>query len=159
LKEEKIITAVLTTKMEKMISFRAIALHALPALAAIDETESSSKPAQNKWSEKEILGHLIDSASNNHQRFVRAQLSADLKLPAYEQDAWVKTQDYQNEAWEDLVQPWKSYNAHLLHLVSAIPDTALHNYCFIGSSEPVTLEFLIEDYLRHVKHHLEQILE
>ncbi len=139
--------------------FQSLLDHASPELAAIDETESRSKPAQNKWSKKEILGHLIDSASNNHQRFVRAQLSAELKLPAYEQDAWVKTQEYQNEAWDNLVQLWKSYNAHLLHLVSAIPDTALHNYCFIGSNEPVTLEFLIEDYLRHVKHHLEQILE
>ncbi|MDE3059166.1 MAG: DinB family protein, partial [Bacteroidota bacterium] len=123
------------------------------------ESESSVKPAPDKWSKKEILGHLIDSASNNHQRFVRAQLSAEITLPAYEQDAWVKTQAYCNESWESLVQLWKSYNRHLLHVIVSIPENMLENYCFIGDSEPVTLKSLIEDYVRHVKHHLEQIME
>jgi hypothetical protein len=139
--------------------FQSLLDHAPKELAAVSEADRESKPAPDKWSRKEILGHLIDSASNNHQRFVRAQLSAELKLPAYEQDAWVNIQRYQNESWESLVQFWKSYNFHLLHVISSIPESAIHNYCFIGSNEPVTLEFLVEDYIRHVKHHLEQILE
>jgi hypothetical protein len=128
-------------------------------LARISESESKSKPAPEKWSKKEILGHLIDSAANNHQRFVRAQLSAELRIPGYEQQAWVTTQRYQNESWDNLLQLWKSYNLHLLHLISAIPKHTLGNFCFIGDNEPVTLEFLIQDYVRHLKHHLEQILQ
>jgi DinB superfamily len=128
------------------------------ALAGLSEKESGERPAPGKWSKKEILGHLIDSASNNHQRFVRAQLSAELKLAGYEQEAWVSTQQYQNEPWLELVQLWRSYNLHLLHLVSAIPEAALRNHIFIGEKEPVTLEFLVQDYLRHLKQHLKQIL-
>ncbi len=128
-------------------------------LARISESESESKSAPDKWSKKEILGHLIDSAANNHQRFVRAQLSAELKIPGYEQQVWVTTQRYQNESWDNLRQLWRSYNLHLLHLISAIPQNVLGNLCFIGDNEPVTLEFLIQDYVRHLRHHLEQILK
>lgn len=128
-------------------------------MASFSEEEGSEKPAPDTWSKKEILGHLIDSAANNHQRFVRAQLSAELKLPGYEQSAWVSTQHYQNESWQALLQLWRSYNLHILHIVSAIPESALHNFCFIGENEPVTLEFLIQDYVRHLKHHVQQILE
>ena len=146
--------------MEKDIEdLRTILDKSAAELEAISEAESSEKPSAEKWSKKEILGHLIDSAANNHQRFVRAQLSAELKLLDYEQQAWVTTQRYQNESWESLSELWRSYNRHLLHLVSSIPESALHNYCFIGDNEPVTLEFLVQDYVRHLRHHLEQILE
>ncbi len=146
--------------MKKAVEeFKSIVDQASPEFDIISESDSSDKPAPDKWSKKEILGHLIDSAANNHQRFVRAQLSAELKLPGYEQELWVHTQRYQNESWGNLVQLWKSYNFHLLHLVSSIPETALRNYCFIGDNEPVTLEFLVQDYVKHLKHHVEQILE
>ena len=146
--------------MRKAIEeFTALLAQSSSELAAISEVESSVSSAPDKWTKKEILGHLIDSAANNHQRFVRAQLSAELKLPGYEQKAWVATQRYQTESWENLLALWKSYNLHLLHLVSTIPESALGNFCFIGDNEPVTLEFLVEDYVRHLKHHLEQILE
>jgi hypothetical protein len=145
--------------MRKLIEeFKLLLEESTPELAGMPEIESAERPAPDKWSKKEILGHLIDSAANNHQRFVRAQLSAELKLAGYEQEAWVRTQQYQNESWAGLVQLWKSYNLHLLHLVSAIPESALHNHCFIGDNEPVTLEFLVQDYLRHLKHHLNQML-
>ena len=146
--------------MKKAVEeFKSIVDRASAEFEMISESDSSDKPAPDKWSKKEILGHLIDSAANNHQRFVRAQLSAELKLPGYEQELWVHTQRYQNESWGNLVQLWKSYNFHLLHLVSSIPETALRNYCFIGDNEPVTLEFLVQDYVGHLKHHVEQILE
>jgi hypothetical protein len=131
---------------------------ALPRLLALSEAESSSRPSPDKWSRKEILGHLIDSASNNHQRFVRAQLSSEIRLPEYDQEAWVRTQSYQTESWENLVQLWKSFNLHVLHLGAKIPGERLNSMCFIGTNEPVTLEFLFIDYVRHVKHHLQQIL-
>lgn len=126
-------------------------------LSSIPDTESSVRTAPEKWSKREILGHLIDSASNNHQRFVRAQLSSEIKLPGYDQEAWVRTQVYQTETWENLVQLWKSYNLHLLHVAAAFPEDKLKSLCFIGENEPVTLEFLFRDYLRHLKHHLDQI--
>ena len=131
---------------------------AVPRLLALTETECSFRPAPDKWSKKEILGHLIDSASNNHQRFVRAQLSSEIRLPSYEQEDWVRTQAYQTESWENLVQLWKAFNLHLLHLGAEIQGERLNSMCFIGTDEPVTLEFIITDYVRHVKHHLRQII-
>jgi len=128
-------------------------------LAAIPDSDSGNKSSPEEWSKKEILGHLIDSAANNHQRFVRAQLTAELRIPGYEQHLWVTTQRYQNEPWADLVQFWKSYNVHLLHTISSIPERSLGNFCIIGDGKPVTLEFVIQDYVRHLKHHLDQILE
>lgn len=138
--------------------FKKILMESLPRLLAISEMESRTQPSSGKWSKKEILGHLIDSASNNHQRFVRAQLSNEVRLSDYEQEIWVKAQGYQAETWESLVQLWGAYNAHLLHLVSLIPEEKLRNRCFIGEKESVTLEFLIQDYIKHLRHHLAQIL-
>src|SRR4051812_26490037 len=71
----------------------------------------------NKWSAKQMIGHLIDSAANNHQRFVRAQFMNDLVFPGYDQDAWVEVQKYNDEAWSNLVNLWASYNLHLAHLI------------------------------------------
>jgi hypothetical protein len=146
--------------MRKTIDeFKSLLEQSSTKLAEISESDSKKKSAPEKWSKKEILGHLIDSAANNHQRFVRAQLSAELKIPGYEQQVWVTTQRYQSESWANLFQLWKSYNVHLLHIISAIPERALSNHCIIGDNKPVTLEFVIQDYVRHLKHHLEQILE
>lgn len=127
-------------------------------LSAISESVSSSRPSSDKWSKKEILGHLIDSASNNHQRFVRAQLSPTVSQAGYEQERWVATQKYQDEPWLDLVALWKSYNRHLSHLISSVPSDKLNNTIRLGESSPMTLDFLMKDYLRHLKHHLAQIL-
>jgi hypothetical protein len=132
--------------------------------------EQSELPrAEGKWSPKEIIGHLIDSASNNHQRFVRAQFSDDLIFAGYEQEGWVRVQNYQGELWSELVQLWKLYNQHILHLMSLIPeDTRLklryrHNLHQIASDsltedEPVTLDWFMRDYVEHMKKHLGQIL-
>lgn len=97
-------------------------------LSKITESDSEKPRAAGKWSRKEIIGHLIDSASNTHQRFVRAQLTDNLSFPGYEQDAWVKCQHYQNESWVDLVQLWRSHNLHLLHVVSCLPEDKLGNW-------------------------------
>lgn len=146
--------------MQKTIDeLKSLIVQSSKKLAGISEAESKKKSAPEKWSKKEILGHLIDSAANNHQRFVRAQLSAELRIPGYEQQVWVSTQRYQNESWENLLQLWKSYNLHLLHIISAIPGSALGHLCIIGEDKPATLEFVIKDYARHLKHHLEQILK
>lgn len=127
-------------------------------LAAIGEDESAIRPAPGRWSPKEIIGHLLDSASNNHQRFVRVQLYDDLDLPKYDQERWVALQGYQQRSWAELLLFWKSYNEHLLRVVSLIPEERLARTCRIGGEEPVTLGFLVEDYLRHMQKHLQQIL-
>ncbi|HSS19201.1 MAG TPA: DinB family protein [Pyrinomonadaceae bacterium] len=126
--------------------------------------------AEGKWSPKQIIGHLIDSAANNHQRFVRAQFTDDLVFAGYEQEGWVQVQDYQNENWAELVQFWKLYNQHILHLISRVPEETRmklrykHNLHQIASdslreNEPVTLDWFMRDYVEHMKKHLGQILD
>jgi len=129
---------------------------ALPALQAISEQAASLKPAPDKWSTKEILGHLIDSAANNHQRFVRLQLQPDLTLPGYEQDGWVRLGQYQRTPWADIVVLWAAYNRHLAHVIESLDASAL-GHVWHSPDGDVTLEFLATDYVTHMKHHLEQI--
>jgi hypothetical protein len=126
-------------------------------LSAISEEEAARKPDPAKWSKKEILGHLIDSAANNHQRFVRAQLAPAVELPGYEQDGWVRVQAYMIEPWQDLIEFWRFYNRHLVHVMETIPEDYLAHTCAIGGKPAVTLGFLVEDYVRHLEHHLDQI--
>jgi DinB family protein len=139
-------------------------------LLQITEEQSQIPRSEGKWSRKEIIGHLIDSAANNHQRFVRAQFSDDLIFAGYEQEKWVRVQNYQGQVWAELVQLWRLYNQHILHLVSLIPEATrtklrskhnLHQIAsdMISEDEPVTLDFFIRDYLDHMKKHLGQILD
>jgi hypothetical protein len=138
--------------------FRSTLSTASEQLSRISESESSRIPGPGKWSRKQILGHLIDSASNNHQRFVRAQLSGELIFPGYEQESWVMAQGYQQESWSQLLELWQRYNRHLLHVMACVPADKLSCSCVIGGNQPVTLDFLMKDYLIHLKHHLHQIL-
>jgi hypothetical protein len=113
------------------------------------------------WSKKQILGHLIDSASNNHQRFVRGQLVRDLSTPSYAQQQWVETERFQEREWNDLVHFWLAYNRHLLHLMSTVAkdqlDAVIRVVIDQDSNDPVSLEFVMIDYVHHLKHHLRQI--
>jgi len=109
------------------------------------------------WSRKQVLGHLIDSASNNHQRFVRAALQGQLDFPGYDQQGWVRVQAVEEAPWPTLIALWASYNRHLAHVIAHLPPAQLGTACRIGSGEPVTLRFLVEDYLRHLLHHLAQL--
>ena len=128
-------------------------------LSRMTPNQVSSKGNPDNWSKKEILGHLIDSAANNHQRFVRAACNTAATFPPYDQNDWVRIQRYNESAWVGLVVLWSAYNRHLSDVIARIPDDALSAPCNIGKEEPVTLEFVIRDYLRHVRHHLNSILE
>ena len=142
---------------EKVRHLEQILADALQRLKQISEAQSEERSAPGKWSRKEILGHLIDSASNNHQRFVRTQLSKEVSFPGYAQTQWVETPGYQSESWENLIQLWAGFNRHMLHLISHISEDRADNHCVLGAGPPVTLRFLVEDYIRHLEHHLAQI--
>lgn len=153
---------------EFLRDFRQTILEATARLRTIAPEASRRKAAENEWAPIEVLGHLIDSATNNHQRFVRAQFTDHLTFPGYDQDRWVSAQKYRDESWPDLIQFWSSYNLHLLHLVSVIPANVLtrsraqHSldqiaFATVPQGEPATLEYLIRDYLDHLRHHLDQI--
>jgi len=130
---------------------------ARPRLLSIPDAEAGGKPYPDKWSLKETLGHLIDSAANNHQRIVRMQERADIGPFGYEQLHWVNSQHYQQEAWPQVVEFWYRYNTHLAHIIERVDGRCLSNTCDVGYDKPATLAFVIEDYLRHLNHHLNQI--
>ncbi|MBN2241745.1 MAG: DinB family protein [Acidobacteria bacterium] len=138
---------------------RAIVTHALGPLSSLTPGEASFKENSDRWSKKEILGHLIDSAANNHQRFVRAGYNTAADFPPYSQNDWVRIQKYSESEWKDLIALWSAYNLHLCHIIERLPGEALSAPCNIGREEPVSLEFVVKDYLRHLKHHVEVILE
>jgi hypothetical protein len=128
-----------------------------PQLRAVGEDESRVPVLKGGWSRKQVLGHLIDSASNNHQRFVRAVLAGSLDFPRYDQVGNVRVQAVEKADWLLLVSLWSSYNRYLAHVIAHLPEDRLGAVCRIGDGEPVTLGFLVEDYLDHLKHHLGQI--
>jgi hypothetical protein len=128
-----------------------------PKLRKISETESALPIKAGGWSRKQVLGHLIDSASNNHQRFVRAALQESLDFPAYDQDGNIRVQVPQEADWSLLISLWAAYNRYLAHVIAHLPASELETVCRIGSSEPVTLTFLVTDYVTHLLHHLKQV--
>jgi hypothetical protein len=130
---------------------------ARPRLLAISEVRASEKPYAEKWSLKEILGHLVDSAANNHQRIVRMQEARDIGVFRYAQQHWVESQKYQSRLWDAIVEFWCQYNLHLAHVIGEVDPKALEHVCDMGYARPATLAFVIEDYLRHLQHHLAQV--
>ncbi len=114
---------------------------------------------EGAWTRLEILGHLIDSAANNHQRFVRAMAEGHLVWPGYDQEAMVRVQQFGNANPALLISLWESFNLYLARLMGIIPDARKGALCAIGGAEAVTLEFLVTDYVAHMQHHLRQIFE
>ncbi|KYH06552.1 MULTISPECIES: DinB family protein [Chryseobacterium] len=124
----------------------------------ITEEEWSYRSSSEKWSKKEIIGHLCDSAFTNIRRFVVTQYKENENI-VYDQNFWVKAQNYQNVPTSDLIDLWKSLNYQIVHIVENIPDEALQRTCDTTKSEPriYTLEFIIDDYVDHLQHHLKAI--
>ena len=128
-----------------------------PRLREIDTLESTKPILTGGWSRRQVIGHLIDSASNNHQRFVRTALQPSLDFPAYDPDGSVSVQKPQEADWLLLISLWAAYNRYLAHVIAHLPPSKLETVCRIGTDEEVTLEFLATDYLTHLAHHLSEI--
>lgn len=137
---------------------RAAVADAAAKMKLFSEKEVAEKRAPDKWSRKEVLGHLIDSAFNNHHRFIRAQQAAFLETPGYAQDYWVSVQHYQDADWLVLIGLWQGINNNIARVLELIRDEPLSHVVSVGDYAPVTLQFLAEDYLAHLQHHLGQVL-
>lgn len=131
---------------------------ARPQLEKVTGQDAAVRPQPEKWSKKEVLGHLLDSASNNHQRFVRAALQKELTFPGYSQNELVDLERFNEMPWDFLIAFWSDYNLFLAKVLHQLPENALSVRCVIGKNPPVTLEWIAQDYLAHLKHHLNQIL-
>ena len=129
-----------------------------PKLLTLLPEEAHQKTSPDEWSKQEILGHLIDSAYNNHQRVIRAMLNQAADFPPYQQEEWVQLSAYNQRDWYTLVDLWMQVNLHLIKVMENVPDSALQNLCGIGKPEPVTLQFVMQDYIRHMNMHLEDIV-
>src|ERR1700683_2881109 len=138
----------LSDKLERVVKSAQVILR------QVSEADSNRPVLKGGWSRKQVLGHLIDSASNNHQRFVRAALEGSLEFPGYDQEGSVAVEAVRQMPWPVLSALWASYNRYLSHILAHLPKDTLQAPCRIGSSEPVTLQFLAEDYLVHLVHHL-----
>ncbi len=131
-----------------------------PYLEALTNEAVSFKSDPNVWSGKEILGHLIDSAMHNHERFVGLGTGEKLEFPGDNQDSWVSFQHWQERDWLEIVGLWKSYNLHLAWLIEHLPDDVLERKAIVFlSRKTITLGWLIKHYLEHLEHHLKQIDE
>ena len=139
--------------------FQQVLEAAEPKLRAISEADSMRRPAPTAWCAKEVLGHLIDSASNNHQRFIRGQLAAELHSLSYDQDAWVERGAYVWRSWAELVDLWIATNRQMLHIARWMRPESLGAVIVVGTDVPVTLQFIVNDYVRHIEHHLRQLDE
>jgi hypothetical protein len=130
----------------------------LQLFQGVDETRTTLRPAPGKWCAREVLGHLVDSACNNHRRFVVGQETGPVAHAGYEQDAWVSRQRYAEVPFHDIVALWSAYNRHVAHVIGSAPPETLANTGRApdGHSE-VTLGFLMEDYVIHLRHHLDQL--
>jgi hypothetical protein len=126
-------------------------------LEKLSKEQIESKSTPTSWSPKEELGHLLDSGANNHQRIVRAQLENSPAMPGYDQNGWVAVHAYQRRDWKELIEVWQAVNRQLLAAAVSVPDSAWSRTLTVAGSEPLTLEFVFDDYLAHMAHHLQHI--
>lgn len=137
-----------------------------PLLLTYTDSQADIPRAPGKWSAKEIIGHLIDSAANNHQRLVRGQFSDELGIEDYEQDDWVRVQGYSASSWPELVVLWHAYNRHLAHVIARMPADVRHRvwptshwWRVVPPEAERSLDFLVTRYEVHLRHHLGQVYE
>ena len=139
----------------------------LQLLADVPESATTIRLADGEWCAREIIGHLIDSACNNHRRFIVNQTLATLSVEPYEQNDWTMRQRYAEEPFTDLVALWSAYNRHLAHVIDAMPDDVLSQprgpvaglgFAYVPvDSDTASIALLAEDYVGHIRHHFRQL--
>lgn len=158
----------MTPMLDYAVRLRTTVDAAAATLIGVDPMAAARRPASGGWSAQEIVGHLIDSAANNHQRFVRARWQDDLVFTGYAQDAWVDAQRYADAPWIEVVTLWREYNRHLARVMDATPpsvrlrEQARHNlheiaWRTVPVDTPATLDYFMRDYVGHLEHHLRQL--
>ena len=151
------------------IRFRETIESAFEELSALSHRPTSDKPRPGSWAPVEVLGHLVDSACNNHRRLVLGLMGGKFQFEGYAQDNWVSVQNYVHADWSYLLQLWRAYNLHLCHILEHQKEDVLkkhidiHNFNNFGfgrldEKEVLTVEVFIDDYIDHIEHHLKQIL-
>ena len=128
------------------------------ALLSLPESLADVPWREGGWTRKQIVGHLLDSAANNRQRFVRASTGGSYSGPSYAQDAWVSAHGYAEQTWATLLAWWQTEHEILMAVVDRIAEDRLQVACVVGEDAPVTLRFLIEDYVEHQRWHVKQLL-
>ncbi|MFY0685679.1 MAG: DinB family protein [Cyclobacteriaceae bacterium] len=140
-----------------------------PELLIITDLDSKIKRKPTRWSKREILGHLIDSAIVNHTRFINGSIHEEMIFSSYDQDQWVKLARYNSIGWRDIVELWHKHNMIIAEVLNSIPDDTMHfefkehnldKICMkhLSPSSPATFNYLAFDYIAHLEHHLKQIL-
>ncbi len=128
-------------------------------LLMIPEHHAAEARPTGGWTRKQELGHLIDSAANNNNRIVRAMLDGEYNGPGYQQDRWVDLHGYAYMPWLRIVNFWRDYNLLLADVIAGIPEGSLAFPCIVSGAPAVTLRFLIEDYVVHMRHHVDHVLD
>jgi hypothetical protein len=137
-------------------------------LSTVNENATTYRPAIDKWSANEILGHLIDSAINNQRRFVLMQLQNNLIFEGYDQDKWVQMQQYWQRDWKDLLNTWAVLNKNIVFILENVNpglwqrNFSVHNLHKIAwqkvpENEPAMISYFVKDYFGHIVHHMKQI--
>jgi hypothetical protein len=131
----------------------------VPRLLSISQPDFMTRPSPGKWSKLEVLGHLIDSSQTNIRRFITGQYESTPPRLRYDQEFWVSINDYQNMKKEDVVYLWKLMNERICAVCRNTPADQYNKFSDTGATEPnlKTIEWLAADYVKHLKHHLNQI--
>lgn len=142
--------------MEVVTSFRIMLREAPLRLAKISSEAAGLRPTADGWSPKQELGHLLDSAIMNHQRLLRVLTEDNPTLADYDGVFCEAAHHYQARNWQELIETWRTLNAHFLWAIEGAAESAWQRPC-VFDGKPVTLEFLVSDYIRHAQHHLQHI--
>ena len=142
----------MTTNLAQHFRKQLDEIHA--ALVALSPLVADTPWREGGWTRKQIVGHLLDSAANNRQRFVRAAADGSFAGPNYAQDAWVAAHGYAGQPWDTLLLWWEVEHEILAAVVDNVPEDRLEASCRLDDDAPVTLRFLIEVYIAHQRWHI-----